>query len=131
MMLSLEKLLLTVMGLAVIISVFLGPLVNVMESIEGKRDENCVNTAIKSVDLAITNAIGGGSSRSYVFLPERVSFECVGNSIILTAGNSRASLSYPFKLVCGGEAYMRGSFQASWKRQANGEASLYLNWERG
>ncbi|RDD53852.1 MAG: hypothetical protein BA066_02295 [Candidatus Korarchaeota archaeon NZ13-K] len=126
-MLSMEKLLLTLIGIVSIVSI-VGSLSDDMRIIEAKRDENCLNTALKSIDLAITNAIGGGRATGYVFLPVRVSYECTGRSVRVTVGNKSASLNYPFKLACGGEAYLAGRFEASWRREARGEATLVLSW---
>lgn len=131
MILSIEKIVLTLIGIALMVFMISGPVIDIMKTIEDRRDENCVNVALKSIDLAVTNAIGGGLAESYVFLPTKVSYECRGNEIVVTAGDHSGSLSYPFALVCGGEAHFRGSFHATWKRGTDGRAVLYLNWERG
>ncbi|MEM0294573.1 MAG: hypothetical protein QW418_02265 [Candidatus Korarchaeum sp.] len=127
MILSAERVILAVIGIALVLTT-LSSLTPQMREIEGKRDENCLNTALRSVDLAITNAIGGGVAEGYVFLPVKVSYECSGGTVRLSAGNKSASLSYPFRLICGGEAYLAGKFHASWRRDARGEAELILSW---
>lgn len=127
MIVSTEKTLLTLISIAVIL-VAVNSLTSQMKSIEEKRDENCLNTALRSVDLAITNAIGGGVSEGYIFLPVKVNYECSGRAVKLTAGNKSVSLNYPFKLVCSGEAYLSGKFYANWRRDATGEAELILSW---
>lgn len=130
MMLTTEKVLLTVIGIAMIVFM-LDPLSGQMKVIEEQRNMNCVNAALRAVDLAITNSIGGGVAEGYAFLPAKVSYECKGGEVKLTAGNSSASLKYPFRLLCGGEAYLAGKFYASWERDVDGEATLVLSWVRG
>lgn len=127
MILSVERTLLTLLGM-VLIAITISSLSDEIRSIEEKRDENCLNAALSSIDLAITKAIGGGEAESYVFLPVKVSYQCSGRSVELTAGNRSASLSYPFTMVCRGEAHLAGKFHASWRRNVRGEATLILSW---
>ncbi len=122
-----EKALLTTIGIALIIAT-IGPISEEIKAIEEKRNENCLNTALRSVDLAITNSLGGGIAEGYAFLPVKVVYECNGREVKLTAGDRSVMMSYPFRLVCGGEAYLAGKFHASWRRDTEGEAVLILSW---
>ncbi len=126
MILSIERVLLTLIGLATIIAIL--PAINQgMEGIEAERNKNCVHIAARAVDLAITNSIGGGVSSGYIFLPVKVSYRCEGGNVYLEAGNASASLSYPFRLSCSGEAYLYGRFTASWHSD-RGNAIVELRW---
>ncbi|RSN69705.1 hypothetical protein D9Q81_03670 [Candidatus Korarchaeum cryptofilum] len=130
MILSIEKVLLTLIGLATIIAIL--PAINQgMAQVAGERDQNCLNVAARAVDLAITNSIGGGVASSYVFLPVKVVYRCENGAVYLEAGNSSVSLSYPFQLSCEGEAYLYGRFVASWRRSADGFAVAELRWSDG
>ncbi|MCS7102363.1 MAG: hypothetical protein NZ992_00590 [Candidatus Korarchaeum sp.] len=126
-MLSIERMLLTSIGIVLIV-ITVSSLSDEIRIIKEKRDENCLNTALSSVDLAITKAVGGGVAETYVFLPVRVSYECNGRTVKLTVGNKSVSLSYPFRVVCGGEAYLTGRFHANWRRDIKGDATLVLSW---
>jgi hypothetical protein len=130
MILSIEKVLLTLIGLATIIAIL--PAINQgMTQVAGERDQNCLNVAARAVDLAITNSIGGGVASSYAFLPVRVTYRCENGAVYLEAGNASAILSYPFQLSCSGEAYLYGRFVASWRRSADGSAIVELRWSGG
>ncbi len=126
MILSIEKVLLALIGLATII-VMLPAIDQGMKGIEADRNQNCVNIAARAVDLAITNSIGGGTASDYVFLPVKVSYRCEGGTVYLKAGNASASLSYPFQLSCDGEAYLYGKFSASWRSDGK-NAVAELRW---
>ncbi len=114
---SLERALLIAAGLALILYSVNGPVSRAMKRMEEKRSVNCVNTAVKSVDLAITNSLGGGLSETYVYLPCKVTFSCSGHLVRVSSGNASASLRYPFEVRCHGEAVGFGRFVSAWREQ--------------
>ncbi len=114
---SLERALLMAAGLALILYSINGPVSEAIKSLDEKRSINCVNTATKSIDLAIANSLGGGYSDTYVYLPCKVVFSCSGYSVKVSSGNTSASLRYPFEVRCRGEAVGFGRFVSVWREQ--------------
>ncbi len=112
---SLERALLMAAGLALILYSVNGPVSRAMKSLEERRSINCVNTAAKSIDLAVMNSLGGGLSETYVYLPCEVTVSCNGYVVEVSSGNASASLRYPFEVRCHGEASGFGRFVSAWR----------------
>ncbi len=126
---SLERALLMAAGLALIMYAVRGPVRGVVDRLEYRRAVNCVNAAVKSIDLAVTNSLGGGTSDTYVYLPCEVHISCAGRSVTVTSGNASAGLTYPFELRCGGRAAGFGKFVSSWGER--GVTVGWVGWKKG
>ncbi len=111
---SLERALLMAAGLALILYSISGPVSRAMKSLEERRSINCVNAAVKSIDLAVTNSLGGGLSETYVYLPCEVTVSCSGYMVEVSSGNVSTGLRYPFEVRCHGRASGFGRFVSVW-----------------
>ncbi len=121
---TLERALLMVAGLSMVAYAVTGPISNAVHLFEEKRAINCVNVALKSLDLAIMNSIGGGTSSGYVYLPCKVNYKARGANVKVRSGNYSASITYPFELEGGGEAIGYGRFVAVWRAKC-----ISIRWE--
>ncbi len=121
---TLERALLMAVGLSIIAYAISGPISQAVNLFEEKRAINCVNTALKSLDLAISNSLGGGTAVGYVYLPCYVTYEASGGNVRIRSGNYSASISYPFEVEGGGGATGYGRFVAIWKAKY-----ISIRWE--
>lgn len=117
MHLSIEKALLMVFGLSVLLYSLQGPVQDSIDHLMANRDRNSVNSAVKAIDMAIINSMGGGISDTYVFLPGEVALSCQGGKLTVRARNETAGIRYPFTVYCGGIVKGYGRFIASWKEE--------------
>ncbi len=121
---TLERALLMATGLSIIAYAVAGPIGNAANLFEEKRAINCVNIALKSLDLAITNSIGGGTASGYVYFPCNVIYEAEGTDVRVRSGNYSASITYPFEVEGGGKAIGYGRFAAIWRAKY-----ISIRWE--
>ncbi len=121
---TLERALLMAAGLSIIAYAIAGPVGHAVNLFEEKKAINCVNTALKSIDLAIMGSIGGGTSSGYVYLPCNVTYEARGTNVRVRSGNYSASIAYPLKVEGGGEAFGYGRFVAIWRAEY-----ISIRWE--
>ena len=123
---SQERALLIAVGLSLIVYALNGPISNALQKFEEKKAVNCVNVALKSIDLAIVNSLGGGSAEGYVYLPCSVFYRGRVGGVDVSSGNITASIPYPFEIRGMGEASGYGKFVATWRGDY-----MSVGWVRG
>ncbi len=99
---SIETSLLTLTGFAMVYLAITGPLTEAMLVLEGAKREECAYKTLRAIDLAISAAVGGGSSSSIVNIPCEVKISGSGSSITVSSEDKVFTLNYPFKVQASG-----------------------------